>query len=181
MRVKINILRPACSGIFSISSAYCDFSVVDPQGLILAAPSAAKSDKGGVLGHRAWVDAGSGRRHPRGREPRCRNRPIRQPNSEEQKRDVILSYVIGYGLALALTGAAFPTCSGRRLHQPRTLAIVLGLALVQTMVHFRFFFAISYFAGGARDDLQLILFSALIVVLMVWEHVILFNLRASIR
>ena len=59
-----------------------------------------------------------------------------------------------------------------------TLAIVLGLALVQMVVHFRFFLHIS-FRKSARDDLQLILFSTLIVILMVsGTLVILFNLRA---
>ena len=59
-----------------------------------------------------------------------------------------------------------------------TLAIVLGLALVQMVVHFRFFLHISL-QKSARDDLQLILFSTLIVILMVsGTLVILFNLRA---
>ena len=60
-----------------------------------------------------------------------------------------------------------------------TLAIVLGLALVQMVVHFRFFLHISL-RESARDDLQLILFSTLIVILMVsGTLVILFNLRAT--
>ena len=59
-----------------------------------------------------------------------------------------------------------------------TLAIVLGLALVQMVVHFRFFLHISL-RKSSRDDLQLILFSTLIVILMVsGTLVVLFNLRA---
>lgn len=58
-----------------------------------------------------------------------------------------------------------------------TLAIVFGLALVQMVVHFRFFLHVSL-RKSAREDLQLILFSTLIVILMVsGTLVILFNLR----
>ena len=54
---------------------------------------------------------------------------------------------------------------------------MLALALVQMVVHFRFFLHISL-AKSARDDLQLILFSTLIMVLMVsGTLVVLFNLR----
>jgi cytochrome o ubiquinol oxidase operon protein cyoD len=96
----------------------------------------------------------------------------------DSKRDDIRSYAIGYGLALALTGAAFATVHWQSFVSTTTLAIVLGLALVQMVVHFRFFLHISL-RRSARDDLQLILFSTLIVTMMVsGTLVILFNLRA---
>ena len=63
-------------------------------------------------------------------------------------------------------------------HSTTTLALVLGLALIQMVVHFRFFLHISR-RKSARNDLQLILFSTLIVILMVsGTLIILFNLRA---
>lgn len=97
--------------------------------------------------------------------------------SNGSKRNDIRSYVIGYVLALALTGAAFGAVYWPRLASTTTLAIVLGLALVQMAVHFRFFLHISL-QKSTREDLQLILFSALIVILMVsGTLVILFNLR----
>jgi cytochrome o ubiquinol oxidase subunit IV len=96
----------------------------------------------------------------------------------DSKRDEIRSYAIGYGLALALTGAAFATVRWTSFVSTATLAIVLGLALVQMVVHFRFFLHISL-RKSARDDLQLILFSTLIVILMVLGTlIILFDLRA---
>jgi cytochrome o ubiquinol oxidase subunit IV len=96
----------------------------------------------------------------------------------DSKRDEIRSYAIGYCVALALTGAAFAAVRWPSFASTTTLAIVLGLALVQTVVHFRFFLHISL-RKSARDDLQLILFSMLIVILMVsGTLVILFNLRA---
>ena len=96
----------------------------------------------------------------------------------DSKRDEIRSYAIGYGLALTLTGAAFATLRWPSFASTTTLAVVLGLALVQMVVHFRFFLHISL-RKSARDDLQLILFSTLIVILMVsGTLIILFNLRA---
>ena len=94
------------------------------------------------------------------------------------KRGEILTYAVGYGLALALTGAAFAIVHWPTFASWTTLALVFGLALVQMVVHFRFFLHISL-QKSARDDLQLILFSTLIVILMVsGTLVILFNLRA---
>lgn len=86
-------------------------------------------------------------------------------------------YLIGYALALALTAVAFaavrwPVAAGATI-----FAIVLGLALIQIVVQFRCFLHISL-ARSARDDLQLILFTTLIVALMVGGTlVILFNLH----
>lgn len=93
------------------------------------------------------------------------------------KRRETWSYVIGYVLALALTGVAFAAIRWPSFAATATLAVVLGLALVQIIVHFRFFLHISL-AKSSRDDLQLVLFSTLIVVLMVsGTIVILMNLR----
>ncbi|MBR0553013.1 cytochrome o ubiquinol oxidase subunit IV [Stakelama marina] len=95
------------------------------------------------------------------------------------KRHEITTYVIGYVAALVLTGAAFGAVHWHWFADTTTtLAVVFGLALVQIIVHFRFFLHIS-FSRSARDDLQLILFSTLIVALMVGGTiVILLNLRA---
>ena len=93
------------------------------------------------------------------------------------KRRETWSYVIGYVLALALTGGAFAAIRWPSFAATTTLAIVFGLALVQIIVHFRCFLHISL-VKSSRDDLQLVLFSTLIVVLMVsGTIVILMNLR----
>lgn len=92
-------------------------------------------------------------------------------------RDEIRTYAIGYGCALALTGAAFAIVHWPRLSAKTTLAIVLGLALLQMVVHCRFFLHISL-RKSARDNLWLIVFSALILTLMVsGTLVVIFNLR----
>ena len=87
------------------------------------------------------------------------------------------SYAIGYTLALVLTAAAFAAVRWPSLSAQTTLAVVLALALMQMVVHFRFFLHISL-RKSARHDLQLILFSSLIILLMVsGTLVILSNLR----
>lgn len=97
---------------------------------------------------------------------------------DDSRRKEVRSYAIGFGLALVLTCAAFASVRWPTFDSTTTLLVVLGLALVQILVHFRFFLHISL-RKSARDDLQLILFSALIVILMVsGTLVILFNLRA---
>jgi cytochrome o ubiquinol oxidase operon protein cyoD len=97
--------------------------------------------------------------------------------SEEMLKDV-RTYLIGYGLALVLSGAAFAAVRWPSFAGSTTLAIVFGLALVQMIVHFRFILHIGL-ARSSRDDLWLILFSTLIITLMVsGTIVLLLNLRA---
>jgi cytochrome o ubiquinol oxidase operon protein cyoD len=87
------------------------------------------------------------------------------------------TYAIGYGLALALTGAAFAAVQWPSLPSRSLFGLVLLLGLAQMVVHFRFFLHISLKASS-RHDLQLILFSTLIIALMVsGTLVILLNLR----
>ncbi len=96
---------------------------------------------------------------------------------QPEYRRELRSYLIGFGVALALTGGAFATVAWQLVRPSYALAIVFGLALLQIIVHFRFFLHIDL-RKSARDDLQLILFTALIVLLMVGGSlVILLNLR----
>ena len=89
----------------------------------------------------------------------------------------IVTYVSGYGIAMMLTIAAFALVHWRWAPPPTALGIVFGLALAQIIVHFRCFLHVTL-KGSARDDLQLILFSTMIVLLMVGGTlVVLFNLR----
>jgi cytochrome o ubiquinol oxidase operon protein cyoD len=96
--------------------------------------------------------------------------------SAPRKGGEIRSYVIGYALALALTAAAFAAVRWQVVAARATFAIVLALALVQLVVHFRCFLHVSL-RRSSRDNFWLVLFSGLIIALMVsGTLVILFNL-----
>ncbi len=100
--------------------------------------------------------------------------PMTSPRIEQRET---MTYVVGYGSALVLTGCRLrpgllPPAGG-----PDAFYTVLGLGLVQMLVHFRCFLHIDL-KRSARADLQLILFSSLVVALMVGGTlVVLFNLH----
>ncbi|MCJ2065397.1 cytochrome C oxidase subunit IV family protein [Methylobacterium sp. J-088] len=120
----------------------------------------------------------------RGRGRRAKNdgqSPIAQGHSSDDdthsKRADLTTYALGYILAFVLTCIAFALVHWRWATAQTTFEIVLGLALVQALVHFRCFLHIDL-TRSSRDDRQLILFSTLIILLMVGGTlVVLFNLR----
>ncbi|MCE4224957.1 cytochrome-c oxidase [Methylobacterium sp. C25] len=108
-----------------------------------------------------------------------RSQPAEPRPSDDghSRRADLATYAFGYLLALVLTGAAFALVRWRWAGGTKALAVVFGLALAQAIVHFRCFLHVDL-KRSARDDLQLILFSTLIVLLMVGGTlVVLLNLR----
>lgn len=96
---------------------------------------------------------------------------------DDERRREVRTYLLGYAAALGLTCAAFAAVYWQVAAGATVFALVLALGLIQTVVQFRCFLHITL-ARSSRDDLQLILFSALIVALMVGGTlVILFNLH----
>ena len=97
-------------------------------------------------------------------------------SSPQIERQETLTYVVGFGLALLLTVIAFGLVWLRLLSGEAALYTVLGLALAQMLVHFRCFLHVDL-RRNARADLQLLLFSGLIICMMVGGTlVVLFNL-----
>ncbi|SFP86249.1 cytochrome o ubiquinol oxidase subunit IV [Sphingomonas rubra] len=93
------------------------------------------------------------------------------------RRQELTSYAIGYTLSLALTVAAFAAVRWPSVGARATFGVVLVLGVIQMAVQFRCFLHVSL-KRSSRHDLQLILFSTLIIALMVsGTLVILFNLR----
>ena len=93
------------------------------------------------------------------------------------ERDETRSLIVGYGVALLLTLAAFGLVASHVLTGREAFYTVLGLGLVQLLVHLRFFLHIDL-KRSARADLQLIMFSTVIIALMVGGTlVVLFNLH----
>ena len=93
------------------------------------------------------------------------------------ERQETLTYIVGYGLALLLTLAAFGLVYLHLLGGRQAFYAVLGFGLLQIVVHFRCFLHVDL-QRSARADLVLLLFSSLIIALMVGGTlVVLFNLH----
>jgi cytochrome o ubiquinol oxidase operon protein cyoD len=94
----------------------------------------------------------------------------------QEKSSELRTYLWGFGLALVLTLIPFGLAAYTQT-AARTLYIVIAVcAVIQVVVHFRFFLHITL-ARNKREDLQLILFTVLILAIMVGGTLwILFNL-----
>lgn len=82
----------------------------------------------------------------------------------EERRD-FQSYVWGITLALLLTLGPFALVHWRALAHGPLLGALAGFALLQILVHFRCFLHIGL--RQKREDLQLLLFSGLLLLIMV--------------
>ena len=95
----------------------------------------------------------------------------------EERKAALRSYAVGYAGSLALTAAAFAAVRWPSFASRTTFGIVLALGFVQMVVQFRCFLHIGL-KRSSRHDLQLILFTALIIALMAsGTLVLLFNLK----
>ena len=86
-------------------------------------------------------------------------------NERDEHRAELRGYISGLVLALGLSAIPFGAVALGIVGRGALLWIIGGCALVQVVVHFRLFLHIDL-SKSKRDDLQLILFSFLIVVLM---------------
>ena len=84
---------------------------------------------------------------------------------KQQEQREFRSYAWGVGLALLLTLVPFGLVHWAGMPRQSLLIVIGALALVQMLVHFRFFLHIGF--RQKREDLQLILFSALLLTIMV--------------
>jgi len=75
------------------------------------------------------------------------------------------SYLIGFILALTLTIVPFALVAWGDFSSHVTLTVIIVLGLIQVVVHFRFFLHIDL-SRQKREDLQLILFSVLLLMIM---------------
>lgn len=81
-------------------------------------------------------------------------------------RRELRDYVVGLLLALGLSGAAFALVAWAPLSPHLLLCALAVLALLQLVAQFRFFLHIDL-KKSHRDDLQLIVFTGVIISLMV--------------
>ena len=86
-------------------------------------------------------------------------------HERDEERREFRSYVWGIALALTLTVLPFALVHWHLLDRLPLLIFIGVCALVQMLVHFRYFLHIRF--QRHRDDLQLLLFSALLLAIMV--------------
>lgn len=86
-------------------------------------------------------------------------------NGELNYGQDLRTYLIGYGLALILTLASFAAVALNGIELAHRLALITIFGLIQLLVHFRFFLHIDL-SRQKREDLQLILFSVLLLAIM---------------
>ena len=85
--------------------------------------------------------------------------------AKEQERREFRAYAWGVGLALALTLVPFVLVQWAAIPRWPLLLAIGVFALAQMLVHFRFFLHVSL--SQKREDLLLILFSAVLLTIMV--------------
>jgi len=88
--------------------------------------------------------------------------------SQEEAKEFVSerrSYAWGYLLSLLLTLVPFGFAAFGDLSRMALWLTIAGCALVQIVVHLRFFLHITW-SGNKREDLQLILFTVLILLIM---------------
>ncbi|MEO7954945.1 MAG: cytochrome o ubiquinol oxidase subunit IV [Polaromonas sp.] len=90
---------------------------------------------------------------------------IEQAERRQHERRELRSYIWGISLALLLTLVPFALVHSSAMPRSTLVTAIGALALVQVLVHFRFFLHIGF--RQKREDLQLILFSALLLIIMV--------------
>ena len=88
------------------------------------------------------------------------------PQPRAEARQELRSYVIGFAIALLLTAIAFGLAVYRLMPSGMLLPVIGVLGLVQIAVQFRFFLHIDQ-SKSKREDLQLILFTGLLILIMV--------------
>lgn len=88
-----------------------------------------------------------------------------QSDLQQQERKEFRSYAWGVGLALLLTLVPFAMVHWASLPRMPLLIVIGAFALGQMLVHFRFFLHLGF--KQKREDLQLILFSGLLLAIMV--------------
>lgn len=83
----------------------------------------------------------------------------------DYKQD-LRSYLKGLALALVLTVIPFSLVAWAGASTSVVLSVIAVCALIQAIVHFRFFLHIDL-TRQKREDLQLILFSSLLLAIMI--------------
>lgn len=83
-----------------------------------------------------------------------------------QAHGSVKSYLTGFVWSVILTAIPFWAVMAGQLSKPVTLAVVVGLAMVQLVVHLKYFLHLDFSRAG-RDNSFAFLFTALVIVMVV--------------
>ena len=98
--------------------------------------------------------------------------------SHEHSHGSVKSYLIGFMLSVLLTGIPFWAVMTHHFDKSITLAIVLVLAIVQIVVHLKYFLHLDFSTEGRLSTFSF-LFTAMIIVMVVGLSVwIIFSANA---
>jgi len=102
-------------------------------------------------------------------------------NNEPNYFQELRSYLIGFVFALVLTIIPFAVVAWGGMAFVKATTVIVLCALIQVVVHFRYFLHINL-SRQKREDLQLILFSVLLLTIMAGGTVwIMANLAARMH
>jgi len=82
------------------------------------------------------------------------------------ERAGLASYLIGFALAVMLSAIPFYLVYGHALQPSRTMLVIGVAAVLQILVHLRFFLHLN-FTSTPRENLLAIAFTALLIFIMV--------------
>jgi cytochrome o ubiquinol oxidase operon protein cyoD len=75
------------------------------------------------------------------------------------------TYLIGLGLALVLTAIPFGVVAAHALPNTSALAVIAGAAIVQVVVHLRFFLHLGL-KRSSQENLLVLCFTVVLIVIM---------------
>ena len=78
----------------------------------------------------------------------------------------VKSYLVGFMLSVVLTAIPFWAVMSHHFEKPLTIALVLGSAVVQIVVHLKYFLHLDFSKEGKLNTFSF-LFTALIIVMVV--------------
>ena len=88
------------------------------------------------------------------------------------------AYMLGFGLAVILTAIPFILVAFKLLSAATTLIVIALLALIQIVVHLRYFLHLD-FKDTPRENLVTLAFTAVLIVIMIGGSLwIMFDLYA---
>ena len=86
-------------------------------------------------------------------------------HSKQEERKERRFYALGLGLSVLLTGLSFASVLSGLLSRGTAICALIVLALAQIVVHLRIFLHIDL-SRQKREDLQVLLFTALLLAIM---------------